>query len=82
LGSFFRGFWSSAVQTKTASPAHVLILLFIGTVALHMVLEFQNRYHYFILPVFMILSSMAIAGIYRGYARMNSPKPNEQIELE
>ena len=83
FGIFFSAvFGLQLFKQKTASPAHVLILLFIGTVALHMVLESQNRYHYFILPVFMILSSMAIAGIYRGYARMNSPKPNEQIELE
>lgn len=61
------------LKKKDPGPEHALILLFVGTVILHMVLECQNRYHYFILPVFMILASMGIVGIYRSYTR----SPNE-----
>jgi hypothetical protein len=48
---------------KTVSPAQVLFLLFVGTAALHMLLESQNRYHYFMLQVFIILSSLGVAGL-------------------
>ena len=54
-------------RRKTIGSEQALILLFIGTVVLHLILETQNRYHYFILPIFMILASMSIVDIYRGY---------------
>jgi hypothetical protein len=50
-------------KEKLLTPAHALVLLFVGTAVLHMVLECQNRYHYFLLPVLVILSSLAITGI-------------------
>jgi hypothetical protein len=53
------------LRRKDSGNAQILILLFIGTVILHMILESQNRYHYYILPVFMILSSLGIIEIYR-----------------
>lgn len=52
---------------KKVGPAQVLILLFIGTAALHVLLEFQNRYHYFMLPVFIILASNSISNIFHRY---------------
>lgn len=51
------------LRLKTVSPAQVLILLFVGTAALHMLLESQNRYHYFMLQVFIILSSLGVSGL-------------------
>ncbi|MEI6101031.1 MAG: glycosyltransferase family 39 protein [Eubacteriales bacterium] len=60
-------------RRKKSGPVQAMVLLFVGTVALHMVLESQNRYHYFMLPVFMILSSMAIANIYRNARNQNKP---------
>jgi hypothetical protein len=64
------------LKRKETVPAQALVLFFIGTALLHMVLECQNRYHYFILPVFAILASICIAEIYRGYARNQSQAPN------
>lgn len=53
--------------SKKTSPAQGMILLFIGTAALHMLLEFQNRYHYFMLPIFIIFAATAIANILHGH---------------
>lgn len=73
LAVFFTAvFGFTLFRRKKTGPVQALVLLFIGTVALHMILECQNRYHYFILPVFMIFASMAISDIYRRHAR---PKP-------
>jgi hypothetical protein len=57
------------IKQRYISPAQVLILLFVGTVILHMLLESQNRYHYIMLPVFAILSSMSAADLVCGFAR-------------
>ena len=61
-------------KQREIGPTHVLMLIFIGTALLHMILEWQNRYHYFVLPVFMILASMAFADIYHEavHSRMKS----------
>ncbi len=52
-------------QRQTESPAQVFLLLFIGTSALHMLVESQNRYHYLMLPVFTILAAMGVADIFK-----------------
>jgi 4-amino-4-deoxy-L-arabinose transferase-like glycosyltransferase len=62
-------FGLSLLHRRNTQPVLALILLFIGTAALHMFLESQNRYHYFILPLFAVLASMGIADIYRGAVR-------------
>ncbi len=59
----------SLFRRKDVQPGQTLILLFIGTAALHMFLESQNRYHYFVLPLFAVLASIGIADIYRGAVR-------------
>lgn len=56
------GFFS--LKKKYLTPAMALVLLLVGTAVLHMVLECQNRYHYFLLPVLVILSSLALKEIY------------------
>ncbi len=58
-------FGFSLFRQKNAQPAQGMILLFIGTVVLHMFLENQNRYHYFVLPVFAIFASMAVADLFQ-----------------
>jgi hypothetical protein len=67
-------------KKKDIGPVPVLILLFIGTVFLHMILECQNRYHYFILPAFIILSSMCIEDIYRVYVPAGSRKHIAEVK--
>ena len=75
LGLFFSFvFGLRILKQKLVGAELALILLLVGTVALHLFLETQNRYHYFILPVFMILSAMGITGIYRDY-RAQSKTP-------
>lgn len=41
------------------------ILLFLGTVAMHLLVESQNRYHFFALQVFMLLAGYGIQGLYQ-----------------
>lgn len=50
---------------KKIDFSYSLILLVDGTTALHMMLENQNRYHYFLLPIFAILASIAFAECIR-----------------
>ncbi len=50
---------------KKVGTEHVLVLYFIGVAILHMILESQSRYHYNILPVFAILASAGVVGIFR-----------------
>lgn len=70
LSVFFSAvFGFGLLKRNNTGPAQALMLLLIGTVVLHMILESQNRYHYFLLPVFIILASMGIAEIYHGYTR-------------
>lgn len=72
-GIFFSAvFGIQALRRKGTGPEQALILLCIGTAALHMLLESQNRYHYFILPVFAIFAAMSIAQTYRGYTAPKS----------
>lgn len=46
---------------KERSNVYLIVIFFIGTFALHLLVEVQNRYHYYILNSFAIL---AAAGIY------------------
>lgn len=48
---------------KKPGPAYSLVLLFLGTVALHLLVENQNRYHYHALPIFAIFAGMAVCCI-------------------
>jgi hypothetical protein len=77
LSIFFSAiFGFKLFKRKCAGPVQALILLYLGTVFLHMFLESQNRYHYFILPILIILASMGIAGIYRDYSRNKAKEPD------
>ncbi len=49
---------------RKASYLYVPILLYLGTAAMHLFVESQNRYHYHVLPVFMIAASVGIGYIF------------------
>ncbi|MCI1966255.1 MAG: glycosyltransferase family 39 protein [Oscillospiraceae bacterium] len=48
---------------KKPGVSYSLVLLFLGTAALHLLVENQNRYHYHILPVLAIFAGMAVSYI-------------------
>lgn len=64
-------------RRQTESPAQVFLLLFIGTAALHMLVESQNRYHYLMLPVFTILAAIGVADIFRAHAATPPRQPEK-----
>ncbi|WP_099468394.1 ArnT family glycosyltransferase [Konateibacter massiliensis] len=66
---------------EKGSFAYLLVLLFLGTVAMHLFVESQNRYHYFILQVFTILSSMSVPLLYED-AKRTLLKRKEQSGVE
>ena len=45
--------------------AVLLVLLYLGTVAMHLMVETQNRYHYFVIQVFIILGGMGVQFIFK-----------------
>ncbi len=45
--------------------AYILVLIFLGTAAMHLFVESQNRYHYFVLQIFMILAGMGVQLMYQ-----------------
>lgn len=48
------------IRSKIKLQEFFLVLLILGTIAVHFLLEVQNRYHYHMLPLFIIL---AVAGL-------------------
>lgn len=49
---------------RKASYLYVLILLYLGTAAMHLFVESQNRYHFHVLPVIMIAASVGVSYIF------------------
>ena len=49
---------------RKASALYVLVLVYLGTAAMHLMVESQNRYHFHILPVFIIIASVGIKYIF------------------
>ncbi|MFA9378054.1 MAG: ArnT family glycosyltransferase [Lachnotalea sp.] len=60
---------------------YVLVLLYLGTVVMHLLVESQNRYHYFILEVFMIMGGMGIQFMYND-AKKSVLHRGKQKDLE
>jgi hypothetical protein len=57
---------------RSASYLYVPILIYLGTVAMHLLVESQNRYHYHVLPVMMIVASVGVGYIFenaKGYVK-------------
>jgi hypothetical protein len=52
------------LRKEKGNFVYVLVLLYLGTVVMHLLVESQNRYHYFILEVFIILAGMAVQYMY------------------
>ncbi|KAB1439454.1 ArnT family glycosyltransferase [Candidatus Galacturonibacter soehngenii] len=61
--------------------AYVLVLVYLGTVVMHLFVESQNRYHYFILHIFMILASMSVPFLYED-AKKSIMQKDSQVKLE
>lgn len=61
--------------------AYVLVLVYLGTVVMHLFVESQNRYHYFILQIFMIFASMCVPFLYED-AKKSLIQNNNQVKLE
>ncbi|MDW2799754.1 hypothetical protein RZO55_19450 [Clostridium boliviensis] len=49
---------------KQANGVYVLILIYLGTAAMHLMVESQNRYHFHAIPVLIILGSVGVAFIF------------------
>ena len=49
---------------KAGSWSILLVLLYLGTVAMHLMVETQNRYHYFVIQAFIILAAMGFQYIF------------------
>ena len=62
---------------------YVLVLVYLGTVAMHLLVESQNRYHFFVLEVFMVLAGTGIQFIFDD-ARNNQMKitQTEAVQAE
>ena len=70
---------------KKGSFAYILSLIFLGTAALHMFVESQNRYHYFVLQAFVLLAGMGIHFIFedkKKYAMNLDKNKSQKIMLE
>ncbi|MEY8354648.1 hypothetical protein AALB39_15000 [Lachnospiraceae bacterium 54-53] len=53
---------------RKASYLYVLILVYLGTAAIHLFVESQNRYHFHVLPVIMIMASVGVGYIFENAA--------------
>lgn len=49
---------------KQANGVYVLILIYLGTAAMHLMVESQNRYHFHVIPVLIILASVGVKFIF------------------
>lgn len=49
---------------KQANGLSVLILVYLGTAAMHLMVESQNRYHFHVIPVLIILASVGVKFIF------------------
>jgi hypothetical protein len=61
---FFSGMTGLFLLKGKPSWAYIFVYLFLGTVAMHLLVENQNRYHFHVLYVFVILASYALHEIY------------------
>ena len=71
------------IYQRKVDASYSMILMILGTVALHLLVENQNRYHYHTLPLFAIMGGITCAGIIRnsGYKAMRVLH-TKQIEAE
>lgn len=90
---FFAGLGGIYLIKGKGSWSYMLVLLFCGTVAMHLLVENQNRYHFHCLYVFAILAAQGLHLMYQdskyriviGNAnrqRMEQEKKEEKVALE
>ena len=61
----FAGIAGIFLWKKGNDTEFVFVLIFVGTVGMHLFVESQNRYHYHALYMFALLAGCAVDGIYR-----------------
>lgn len=61
----FAGLCGIYLWKRKSNTAQVLVLFFVGAIALHSLIEVQNRYHYYMLQNFALLSGIAIGYLYQ-----------------
>ena len=61
----FAGIAGLFLWRKGNDIEYVFILIFVGTVGMHLFVESQNRYHYHALFMFALLAGCAVNGIYQ-----------------
>lgn len=69
------------IRRKEGSPLLIPALFFIGTALMQMGVESQNRYHYDVLPMFMIIAAFAVSAIYKHYKPVKAEKVPITIPL-
>lgn len=70
------------LQRKKASYSYVLILIYLGTAAMHLLVESQNRYHFHALPVIMIAASMGVSYIFESARQLVKVSDVQRQEKE
>ena len=75
------------LSKRPGNWSYVLVILFLGTVAMHLLVENQNRYHFHALYLFAILTSVALHYLYNDYRDRivlgtASKELNERMKLE
>jgi hypothetical protein len=61
---FFSGISGLYLLKQKPTWSYVFVYLFLGTVAMHLLVENQNRYHFHALYIFVILTATALHEIY------------------
>lgn len=71
---------------EKSNVAQVLVLFFVGAIALHSLIEVQNRYHYYMLQTFAILAAVALGFLYKNckasVLQVEAEDPDYQITEE
>lgn len=67
---------------RRASPLYILVLVYLGTAAMHLMVESQNRYHFHVLPVFIIIASVGIKYIFENAVTFVKTSDSERQQKE
>lgn len=87
LAAVFSGIAGIFLWKKGNDIEYVFVLVFVGTVGMHMFVEIQNRYHYHALFMLAMLAGCAVSEIYRMnrakvLARRKEQEAARQLEQE
>ncbi|MDF2888262.1 MAG: hypothetical protein K0R23_2647 [Lacrimispora sp.] len=67
---------------RKASALYALVLVYLGTAAMHLMVESQNRYHFHVLPVFIIIASVGLKYIFENAVTFVKTSDLEQQQKE